>query len=308
MRLVAALRERAALVFPAGGGRRPRRYPAPADECSAPISARMRCALDEAREGFALSGHVGLPSYHRGAANQIHFTVNGRPVRDRLLLGAVRGAYADTMSADRHPVLALAIECDPALVDVNVHPAKTEVRFRDPGLVRGSSSARSTKPCAGRRCAARPPRRRTLDACVPGPSPSQDARARAPSRQPYRDERLPARRSNRLAAPGRAPARLVSPAAAGSGADGPRRAPGRASTDDVARRRRRIGLRPRRAREPESDYPLGAARAQLHETYIVAQTARRHRHRRPARRPRAARLRAAEARAGATAASPARAC
>lgn len=65
--------------------------------------------LSLAREGFALAGHIGLPSYHRGAANQIHFSVNGRPVRDRLLLGAVRGAYADTMSSDRHPVLALAI-------------------------------------------------------------------------------------------------------------------------------------------------------------------------------------------------------
>lgn len=92
--------------------------------------------VDMAREGFALQGHVGLPTFHRGAASHIHFVVNGRPVRDRLLLGAVRGAYADTMSSDRHPVLALALTCDPALVDVNVHPAKTELRFREPGLVR----------------------------------------------------------------------------------------------------------------------------------------------------------------------------
>ncbi len=92
--------------------------------------------LSMAREGLSLEGHVGLPTFHRGAASHVHFVVNGRPVRDRLLLGAVRGAYADTMSADRHPVLALFLACDPGLVDVNVHPAKTELRFRDPGLVR----------------------------------------------------------------------------------------------------------------------------------------------------------------------------
>ncbi|WP_284212216.1 DNA mismatch repair endonuclease MutL, partial [Methylobacterium brachythecii] len=92
--------------------------------------------LSLAREGIALEGHIGLPTFHRGAASHVHFSVNGRPVRDRLLLGAVRGAYADTMSSDRHPVLALALVCAPDLVDVNVHPAKTEVRFREPGLVR----------------------------------------------------------------------------------------------------------------------------------------------------------------------------
>ncbi|MFY9289661.1 MAG: DNA mismatch repair endonuclease MutL, partial [Methylorubrum rhodinum] len=92
--------------------------------------------LSMAREGFSLEGHVGLPTFHRGVGTHIHFVVNGRPVRDRLLLGAVRGAYADTMSSDRHPMLALYLACEPGLVDVNVHPAKTELRFREPGLVR----------------------------------------------------------------------------------------------------------------------------------------------------------------------------
>src|SRR4029079_19062527 len=88
------------------------------------------------RDGIRLSGFAGLPTFHRGASTQIHFVVNGRPVRDKLLLGAVRGAYADGMPSDRHPVLALAVDLDPRRVDVNVHPAKTELRFRDPALVR----------------------------------------------------------------------------------------------------------------------------------------------------------------------------
>ena len=105
------------------------------------------------REDLALLGHAGLPTYHRGAATHVHFVVNGRPVRDKLLVGAVRGAYADLMASDRHPVLALALDCDPRLVDVNVHPAKTEVRFRDPGLVRSLvvSAIRDAMAGAGHR-------------------------------------------------------------------------------------------------------------------------------------------------------------
>jgi DNA mismatch repair protein MutL len=89
------------------------------------------------REGVRLSGVAGLPTYHRGVADHQFLFVNGRPVRDRLLMGAVRGAYADLLARDRHPVLALFIDLPPAEVDVNVHPAKTEVRFRDPAMVRG---------------------------------------------------------------------------------------------------------------------------------------------------------------------------
>ncbi len=89
------------------------------------------------REGLAISGFAGLPTFHRATSQEQYLFVNGRPVRDKLLVGAVRAAYADYMPGDRHPVLALFVMIHPAEVDVNVHPAKTEVRFRDPGLVRG---------------------------------------------------------------------------------------------------------------------------------------------------------------------------
>ena len=89
------------------------------------------------REGIRLGGIAGLPTFHRGIADHQYLFVNGRPVKDRLLVGAVRGAYADLMARDRHAVVALFIDLPGEEVDVNVHPAKTEVRFRDPQLVRG---------------------------------------------------------------------------------------------------------------------------------------------------------------------------
>ena len=89
------------------------------------------------REGVRLSGVASIPTYHRGVGDHQFLFVNGRPVRDRLLVGAVRGAYADMLARDRHPVVALFLDVPPLEVDVNVHPAKTEVRFRDPALIRG---------------------------------------------------------------------------------------------------------------------------------------------------------------------------
>src|SRR6478609_2912835 len=94
-------------------------------------------AIDANREGFRLTGFAGLPTLNRPTAQHQYLFVNGRPVRDKLLAGAVRGAYQDFLARDRHPMVVLFLEAPTELVDVNVHPAKTEVRFRDAGIVRG---------------------------------------------------------------------------------------------------------------------------------------------------------------------------
>ncbi|PTQ10091.1 DNA mismatch repair endonuclease MutL [Sphingomonas oleivorans] len=99
--------------------------------------AENSVALDYSREDVRLGGVAGLPTFNRGVADHQYLFVNGRPVKDRLLIGALRGAYQDLLARDRHPVVALFIELPGDQLDVNVHPAKTEVRFRDPGLVRG---------------------------------------------------------------------------------------------------------------------------------------------------------------------------
>jgi DNA mismatch repair protein MutL len=93
--------------------------------------------VDLERDAYHLMGVAGLPTYNRGVADHQYLFVNGRPVKDRLLMGAVRGAYADMLARDRHAVLALFLQVPAEEVDVNVHPAKTEVRFRDSALVRG---------------------------------------------------------------------------------------------------------------------------------------------------------------------------
>ncbi len=93
--------------------------------------------VEAVRQGYKLTGYVGLPTLNRANASLQYLFVNDRSVRDKLLHGAVRGAYQDYLARDRHPMVALFLEVDPLLVDINVHPAKTEVRFRDSGLVRG---------------------------------------------------------------------------------------------------------------------------------------------------------------------------
>jgi DNA mismatch repair protein MutL len=119
---------------------------------------RNSVAVDHEREGIRLGGVAGLPTFHRGVADHQYLFVNGRPVKDRLLIGAVRGAYQDMLARDRHPVLALFIDIPTSEVDVNVHPAKTEVRFREPSLVRGLivGGLRAALDAAGHRSAQRP--------------------------------------------------------------------------------------------------------------------------------------------------------
>lgn len=198
------------------------------------------------REGVRLTGYAGLPTYNRATARQQYLFVNGRPVRDRLLAGAVRGAYHDFLGGGRHPVLALFVEISPDAVDVNVHPAKTEVRFRDTGVVRGLivGSLKRALAEAGHR-AATTVSHAALGAVRPGDGsfqPSLPAHGGA-SRETYPRASAPAMRGlSDVASAYQAP--LATP------------------TGEVAEE----------APEAGEDFPLGAARGQVHGTYIVAQT------------------------------------
>jgi len=206
--------------------------------------------IDHEREGVRLSGYAGLPTYNRGNAAHQYLFVNGRPVRDRLLQGALRGAYADFLARDRHPACALYIELDAGLVDVNVHPAKAEVRFRDPGLVRGLivSGLRHSLAAAGHR-ASTTVSQAALGGFRPNTMPPQ------PSGAGFSAWRqggwAPTLASVAQSIPGLSE---ISARAEDAWQPGVSEAPAAAPVFDPV------------------DYPLGAARAQVHETYIVAQT------------------------------------
>jgi len=210
-------------------------------ENALPIEAR--------REDLGLTGHIGLPTLNRGTAQHQYLFVNGRPVRDRLLQGAVRGAYHDFLARDRHPLVALFVDCPPEAVDVNVHPAKAEVRFRDPGLVRGLivSACRHALAAAGHRASSHIAAG-ALGALRPAAGPAG----------------VPGWRPQRAGIPrGLAEAAAAFHTPFGEPAARP------ATGEAVAG-----GAPAAEAAAPAAvDYPLGAARAQLHETYIVAQTA-----------------------------------
>ncbi len=203
-------------------------------------------AVDLVRGDFHLIGVAGLPTYNRGVADHQYLFVNGRPVKDKLLIGAVRGAYADMLARDRHAVLALFLDVPPEEVDVNVHPAKTEVRFRDPALVRGMivSGLRQALMTGDRRSAQGPdaaamqawqaePLAQIPVSPVPAPAPQSSLFWQAPA--PKVAEAGPVWRGYE--------AGMMAPPAA----------------------------RAEPAEQPVPSHPLGVARGQVAATYIVAE-------------------------------------
>ncbi|WP_395076122.1 DNA mismatch repair endonuclease MutL [Hyphococcus sp.] len=212
-------------------------------------------AINAERDGASVSGFAGLPTYNRGLPDKQFLFVNGRPVRDKLIVGAIRGAYADFLARDRHPAVALFVALPAEMVDVNVHPAKTEVRFRDAGGVRGLliGALRHALAEAGHRAST------TVSSFAlgkmapqPGGSVSTMGGAYRPS---YGAQPNPYFRDS--FAPLAGAAGLNDHSREFSGADAPS-----ARVESDARQLEQTYL----------EHPLGAARAQLHETYIVAQT------------------------------------
>jgi DNA mismatch repair protein MutL len=209
--------------------------------------AENSVAVDAERQGFRLTGRIGLPTLNRGLPRDQYLVVNGRPVRDRLLVGAVRGAYQDVLARDRHPVVALFVDGPPAEIDVNVHPAKAEIRFRDAGLIRGLivGALRHALDAAGHRAsttiadaalaAFRPPSGAAQANLAPQPRFALPPRGGTWPNAGLREA------GNDFLAP--QPAGFAEP---GAPPPGPEREPAEA--------------------------PLGSARAQLHGTYILAET------------------------------------
>ncbi len=206
-------------------------------------------AIDTEREGVRLTGFAGLPTLSRANSLGQYLFVNGRPVRDKLLFGAVRAAYADYLPRDRHPLLALFVTLDAREVDVNVHPAKTEVRFRDGALVRGLI-VRALKDALERegQRAATTGGSATIATFRPGATPRRGA---------YDWRRSPARPAGFAPMRGGVAVGLAEPTQAGFDVGEPAADAAVAKFEPAA---------------DQIDRPLGAARAQVHETYIVAQT------------------------------------
>lgn len=223
-------------------------------------------AIDAVREGVQLTGFAALPTFNRANTLQQFFFVNGRPVRDRQLLGALRAAYSDFQSKHRHPVAVLFVDIDPHQVDVNVHPTKADVRFRDAALVRGLiiGAIREAMSATGHRSAT-----------------TGGAEALALLQRRH----IPATRPSDWQQSVFRPDFQDTTEARGAGQDSGFYEPSQAAYGAPAANGENTGFegfqspsadtRPMQAAqyEPEAAHlPLGAARAQIHENYIVAQT------------------------------------
>ncbi|KSV95887.1 DNA mismatch repair endonuclease MutL [Sinorhizobium sp. GL28] len=257
---------RMAIAFPAvrfvlsGSDRSTLEFPATGDDRLARMAQVLgkdfrdnAIEIDATREDVGLTGFAGVPTYNRGNSLQQYVFVNGRPVQDKLLLSAIRAAYSETIPSSRYPVAVLSIALDPALVDVNVHPAKSDVRFRDPGLIRGliigairealtrEGDRAATTGASGLMRAFRPESYRPQAPWTPETSPSR----------PMQFETVNGRFSEQ---PQASFAAFAAPSAR-TGAPSEREA----------------AVAQQETPAPPS-FPLGAVRAQLHENYIVAQT------------------------------------
>jgi len=255
--------KRMAIAFPAvrfvlsGSDRTTLEFPATGDDHLARMAQVLgkefrdnAIALDAVREDVSLTGYAGVPTFNRGNSAHQYAFVNGRPVQDKLILSAIRGAYAETIPSGRYPVAVLAITLDPALVDVNVHPAKSDVRFRDPGLVRGLivGAIREALARDGSRAA-------TTGA-------SDMLRSFRPGFQPntqrpqggWSAETSPSRPYQPATGFGERPQASFDGLSTPTARTEPQFSPQSAAPETAMR------------------HPLGAARAQIHANYIVAQT------------------------------------
>ena len=220
-------------------------------------------AIDAEREGTRLTGYAALPTYSRGAAVAQFLFVNGRPVKDKQLIGALRAAYMDFLSRDRHPAAVLFVDCEPERVDVNVHPAKSEVRFRDAGMVRGLivSSLRHALAEAGHR-ASTTVAGATLGAMRP--------ETQTPYRPVYQMDR-PSAAARSASYLGQSPDFVPAPSYGETLRPKPE---GFAEFSGAYSGRVVETPEPQEAPQPApQNLPLGVARGQVHENYIIAQTA-----------------------------------
>jgi len=218
-------------------------------------------ALDASREDVGLAGHIGLPTWNKANSLSQYAFVNGRPVQDKQILTAIRAAYSDTLPRGRYPVAVLWITLDPALVDVNVHPAKSDVRFRDPGLVRGLiiGAIRQALISGGDR--ASPSASVGLAQAFKSPENSRDASPNGP----YHRDRSGGVPTGFSSGGWQATASPTRPLdgfgfSEASQPEITETATPSARMDDIDQD------------SSTAEHPLGAARTQIHENYIVAQT------------------------------------